>query len=184
MGLDISAYSRLKAVGKHVKDPALNQGEPGGLDDWCYYEDHVRAYAYDTFPASFLGIPILGTKQSYDGSTLLLGGCFQITDETRTHDFQAGSYSGYNLWRDDLRDQFNPGTDPAEPFYELLWFADNEGCIGGLAALALLADFREHADRYAPSIDPEWIQGQAMRKYQDWTRACELAADGGLIRFH
>jgi hypothetical protein len=177
MGLDITAYSRLTAVGQHLKDPAKNEGEPGGLNDWCYYDNHVQAFAYDCFPASFRGIPVLRTDVR-SGTGFLHGGCYATTEATETHDFRAGSYGGYNAWRDDLREQFNPDQSPDGPFYELIWFADNEGCIGELAAADLLADFREHARTY---VAPE---GWGRQKYEDWTRAFELAADGGLVRFH
>lgn len=167
MGLDITAYSRLSHVGKHT-------------DDWCQeYEAHVQAFAYDSFPESFRGIPILGTRE-VGSSTFVEGGCYAFTAQTKTHDFRAGSYSGYNQWRDDLRRQFNPGTDPYGPFYELIWFADNEGSIGPDAARDLLADFRGYADRYQP--DGQYAD-YFRRKYQDWMLACELAADGGLISF-
>lgn len=170
MGLDITAYSRLKPVGKHT-------------DDWCEesYDDnfnrvHVQAFAYSDFPQSFRGIPILGTK-----ATFIQGGCFAVTEETKTHAFRAGSYGGYNHWRADLQKQFNPMRNEAGPFYELIWFADNEGCIGPDAAKDLLADFREHADRYDPGTEhPDYFR----QKYQDWTTAFELAADGGLVDFH
>lgn len=174
MGLDITAYSRLKHVGKHA-------------DGWCeeQYNDetwervHVAAYAYDSFPQSFRGIPVIGTTAS-GASTFLDGGCFAVTEETKTHAFRAGSYSGYGLWRDDLRLQFNPDTNPDLPFYELIWFADNEGCIGPDAAKDLLADFREHAAAYAPREHADYFR----QKYEDWTTAFELAADGGLVDFH
>lgn len=193
MGLDITAYSHLKHVGKHMKDTALNEGEPGGPDDWCYYDGHVQAFAYDCFAASFRGIPILSTK-AYGSSTFFQGGCYEITDQTETHRFRAGSYSGYNHWRSDLARQFNPAPievgirpsmtepDPDKPFYELIWFADNEGSIGPEAARDLLADFREHADRYQP--ESAGYTDYYREKYADWTRAFELAADDGLVYFH
>lgn len=133
MGLDITAYSNLKHVGKHVKDTELNEGEPGGADDWCYYDGHVQAMAYDSFPQSFRGITVLGVKVA-GASKFLDGGCYETTAETHTHGFRAGSYTGYNRWREDLQRQFNPGRDPEKPFYELIWFADNEGTIGPEAA--------------------------------------------------
>ncbi len=193
MGLDITAYSRLKHVGNHEKDAALNEGEPGGgADDWCYYDGHVQAVAYDCFPQSFRGIPVVGEKTGRD-CRFLVGGCYEITDETETIAFRAGSYGGYSAWRKDLASQFNPveygiesgrptmsEPDPDKPFYELIWFADNEGSIGPEAAADLLADFREHADRYVKP-EGEWT---TPTRYENWTRACELAADSGLIRFH
>lgn len=180
MGLDITAYSNLRAVGKHT-------------EGWCEDDDHVTAMAYDSFPASFRGLPVLGTE-TYAGARFLMGGCYAITPETKTHRFRAGSYSGYNAWRNDLARQFNPygpgkGTgrpgdvtapDPAEPFYELIWFADNEGSIGPAAAADLLADFRQHAAEYRPGEGGDWFR----KKYADWTTAFELAAAGGLVDFH
>jgi hypothetical protein len=168
MGLDITAYSHLVPVGKHV-------------DDWCENEDHVETYAYDSFPQSFLGIPILSTSTGHD-TTLLEGGCYAISDLTETHGFRAGSYSGYNRWRADLQAQFNPERDPDGPFYELIWFADNEGCIGPDAARDLLADFLAHASRY--KSEPDQWGDMAAEKYRDWTTACDLAANCGVISFH
>jgi len=166
MGLDITAYSHLSAVGRHT-------------DGWCENDDHVQAFAYDSFPASFRGIEVLATELTR-GDRFLVGGCFTSTPQTKTHAFQAGSYSSYNFWRADLQRQFNPEPSPDEPFYELIWFADNEGCIGELAAAELLADFRQHAAAYAPGEHEEYCR----EKYADWTRAFELAAAGGLVSFH
>lgn len=179
MGLDITAYSHLKAVGKHYDG------------DWCENENHVSAFAYAEFPQSFRGIPVLSTMQS-GGSAFLEGGCYETTDATEEHDFRAGSYGGYNQWRADLQEWFNPLRVTDGPFYELIWFADNEGSIGPEAAVDLLADFREHAAAYAAAHVEDPVTGRYpagegnwyRAKYQDWTRAFELAADGGLVRFH
>ena len=187
MGLDITAYSHLRAIGQHAKDPTLNEGETGGPEDACYYANHVTAYAYASFPRSFRGIPVLGTERM-SGAVFLVGGCYETTDRTVIHDFRAGSYSGYGTWRADLARQFNPyrpssdqEPDPDLPFYELIWFADNEGCIGELAAAELREDFHAHAQAYSPpSEDASWF----VEKYADWTRAFQLAADGGLVHFH
>jgi hypothetical protein len=166
MGLDITAYSNLGAVGKHTAG-------------WCEDDNHVVAIAYDSFPDSFRGIPVLSTE-THSGATFLMGGCYALTDTTEMHGFQAGSYSGYNAWRADLQRQFNPDRDPAEPFYELIWFADNEGSIGPEAAADLLKDFEQHAAEYRPGDYGDYFR----EKYADWTRAFQLAAVGGLVRFH
>lgn len=169
MGLDITAYSWLTAVGRHATD-------------YCESEDHVNAFAYGDFPQSFRGIPVLGTTEHGSGVMFLEGGCYGLTAETKTHGFRAGSYGGYNRWRADLREQFNPETNPDGPFYELIWFADNEGCIGPEAALDLLDDFRYHATKYAPGADLRESYARAV--YEDWARAFELGADSGLVVFH
>lgn len=168
MGLDITAYSNLTHIGRHA-------------EDWCPNGEHIQAYAYADFPLSFRGIPVLA---EHDGS--IHGGCYIASPDSETFQFRAGSYSGYNCWRRDLATQFNPKAGPNEgfdlPFFELIWFADNEGCIGPEAAADLLADFQAHADAYTPGADAydEWYR----EKYTDWTRAFKLAADGGLVSFH
>jgi hypothetical protein len=177
MGLDITAYSNLKSIGRHVE-----------FGEWCEDDDHITAYAYDSFPRSFRGIEVLGEHDH-----LLHGGCFIETEATETIGFRAGSYGGYNAWRQDLADQFNPvecqieggrpsmtEPDPDKPFYELIWFADNEGSIGPEAAKDLLEDFQTHAAAYIRPDLYEWYP----HVYANWTRAFELAADGGLVRFH
>lgn len=169
MGLDIVAYSHLVSVGKHT-------------DEWCEDEDHIQAYAYVDFPESFRGLPVLAERQAvHTADTFIDGGCYERTAETKAHSFRAGSYSGYGMWRDDLRRQFNPTTAPDQPFYELIWFADNEGTIGPDAARDLLAHFRQHTKQYQPPAD--WLTFYRER-YQHWTCACELAAQSGLIDFH
>lgn len=169
MGLDITAYSRLKHVGQRVEE------------EWCEDENHVSAYAYDCFPQSFRGIPVLGTKAASGGDAFIEGGCYQVTDETETHGFRAGSYSGYSQWRADLQEQFNPGRDPDGPFYELIWFADNEGTIGPDAARDLMVDFEQHAAGYNP---PGGWAEYGQSKYADWMHAFTLASDHGLVAFH
>lgn len=170
MGLDITAYSHLNPVGAHA-------------DSWCDNDDHTRAFVYDCFPQSFRGIPVLSTE-TIGSSDFLIGGCYEPTDRTETLDFHAGPYHGYGAWRDDLRRQFNPDKHPDQPFYELVFFADNEGCIGPDAASDLYADFREYADRYKPAPDDWPVQPWYRGRYDDWMQACKLAADGGLIHFH
>lgn len=166
MGLDITAYSHLKHIGKHYNG------------EWCEAENHIHAFAYDSFPQSFRGLPVIGEMAGHN-YRFLDAGCYELTDATKTHGFPAGSYGGYHGWRQNLQEQFNPNRTPDGPFFELIWFADNEGTIGPDAARDLLADFREHTDRYQP-----FFQIPDQDPYPDWTLACELAADNGLISFH
>jgi hypothetical protein len=155
MGLDIVAYSNLTPVGLHT-------------DEWCEDEDHIAAYAYKEFPRSFRGIAILDEDPPF-----VRGGCYAKTGKTESMSFRAGSYGEYNRWRTELQNRFNIGPDEDRPFYELIWFVDNEGTIGPEAARDLLADFEAAGDQ-SDEFGPNWT---------DFREACRLAADNGLIEF-
>jgi hypothetical protein len=181
MGLDITAHSKMAYVGHHEPFPDDEDGDR-------HYAEHVEAYAYLDFAHALAGVPNVITTNEYR-TPFLSGGCYAHTEQTESHGFRAGSYDGYGMWRRMMADLFNPyrdfeGSDgspsPEGPFYHLLWFADNEGTIGELAATQLLTDFRnpDHRAKYMLAADCR------MELWEDWTRACELAADGGLIDFH
>lgn len=178
MGLDIRAYSNLRYVGHHEKWD--------NEDD--HYDQHHEAYAYVGFRHALLGVPNVEAKTC--GSTAFLsGGCFGQTEKTESYGFRAGSYSGYNQWRSDLAARFNPYRDggqpsPEGPFYELIWFADNEGTICQVAAANLLASFRQHEVEYRAAHLGSEMGDWHVQRYADWLRACELAAADGLIDFH
>lgn len=99
------------------------------------------------------------------------------------HGFRAGSYSGYNEWREWLASLIATtpeavwnGLVPTH-FRELIDFSDCEGTIGTEACVRLLADFRE----WAPKVGTE---GRYAEKFREWLRAFELGADSGAVRFH
>lgn len=200
MGLDITAYSRLNFIGHH--------GEPEENTfcdlEWDEEEDqrlHLPAYAYTPFPHALLGLPDVRQVHGRYGD-FLYGGCYALTPSTVTHGFQAGSYSGYGVWRRGLAALFNPygpkttGSDGMQydtaphaegPFYELIWFADNAGTITTQAARSLLEEFRRHEAAYVADRQKKPDPSQAeydIERYREWMRACELAADDGLIDFH
>lgn len=187
MGLGITAFSHLTYVG-HCPD--IREDDHEYDPDTCDRR-HVEAYAYDAFPHALMGVPDLRPLAGNSGSKFLTGGCFALTGQTETHG-ASRSYSGYNRWRKGLADQFNPYRDngesppsPEEPFYELIWFADNEGTICQLAAISLLANFRNYEAEYvAAHSTGDHFAEMDIQYYRDFLRCCELAADGGLIDFH
>lgn len=160
MGLDITAYERAALAPPHEHN------------DDCYEQGHVWVSQtfIDSFPLSSEG---------------LLEGCY-LTDGD-TLDFRAGSYSGYNAWRETLCEREN-GVSPAEvwkepvvwkdaAFFELINFSDCEGTIGPLACARLAQDFKEA--RYRIPSGDEWFD----RLYETWAEAFELAANTGLVDF-
>jgi hypothetical protein len=178
LGVVVEAYSRLAYVGAHVTCCLKDNHNAGYADRMvpehvlcCSEKGHLPAYANTDFSASFRGIPVAGRGE------FLAGGCYATTAQTEEFEAWSGSCTGYGYWRADLQKQFNPVLDPDGPFYELIWFSDCEGTIGSEAAGDLLADFREHSPMYRPPY--EWY-GET---FEAFTRACSLAADGGLIDF-
>lgn len=117
------------------------------------------------------------------------GAFYSFAEEFR---FRAGSYSGYNVWREQLAElagypqvgahkPYSTGAweSTSGPFWELINFADNEGVIGPVVAKKLARDFAEHQSKADAHPD------QYFRvKYSEWRRAFEMAADGGAVDFH
>lgn len=174
MGLDCTAYSNVTVL------PV----DPEREVDW---DATVDAFAYSCFPRSTRGL--------VDHDRLSRGGYFIAERDydisaSKTFGWRAGSYSNYGRWRESLaaitglpRESFDPTADGSAPFYELVWFADNEGAIGYEAAADLLADFQAYRDAYrAAHADDRHPWMTAV--YDDWITGLTLAADHGLVRLH
>ena len=153
MGLDVTAYSKLKA-------------ERTGVDRDDDY-DGVMFYANPDFAERCSGIDEK-TVYSYADS----------------ESFRAGSYIGYNAWRNQLaklagfKDANDAWSQTSGPFWELINFSDCEGTIAGDVTRKLLADFVSHQEK------ADAIGGYFAETYADFRRAFALAADGGAVDFH
>jgi hypothetical protein len=112
--------------------------------------------------------------------------------------FRAGSYSGYNEWReglaklagypaleiagDDLRKPhcraaWAGEVEEGAPFFPLVDFSDCEVTIGPQTSARLAKDF---ADHQAKAGERGWFAEQ----YAKWRNAFEQAAHGGFVDFH
>lgn len=118
--------------------------------------------------------------------------------------FRAGSYSGYNYWRNALARMAGypplPGKPADEacawsvwenklkgPFSELINFSDCEGVIGWAVSAKLEKDFLEWDERAKAfslelrnSIGTDWF----YEAYENWKEAFTIAAVNGYIKFH
>jgi len=172
MGLDITYYSRLKL------DETVSADDRDDI-----YETHMVVYANSDFPGR--------------AEPLVNRGCYTYEG---SDGFRAGSYGGYNNWRDWLakmagypavrqpdgyRCTHAAGAWAATsgPFWELINFADNEGTIGSVAATKLAADFAEWDERAKAASEAEG-EPYFYEKYVEWRKAFEAAADGGAVDFH
>ncbi len=158
MGLDITAYKQLTKVAVAVD----KDSEP--LDGGEYF----HAYANPDFPGREEGVE----HHAY----------YSFVQDFA---FRAGSYSGYGDWRRQLADlagwpSYEAVQDATDgPFFELLWFADNEGTIGPVVSAKLAGDFAAYQSR-ADKHHDAWFR----EKYTKWRAAFEMARDNGAVSFH
>lgn len=109
--------------------------------------------------------------------------------------FRAGSYSGYNRWREWLAR--SAGTTPEAIWSEggttgndldlLINFSDCDGTFGSAAAhrVALaLAAHRVAFERWAKENLLADEVDYALSRYDLWTAAMRTAAQGGVLIFH
>lgn len=172
MGLDIEAYTNLELV----------QACDDRLDG---FEGSNREYIF----VKVWGVDRLG------GMT---PGYYRSDDY---YSFRAGSYGGYNDWRNHLcklingmedkemwagwQDAEAAGEDPhtylrGHPFAELICFSDCEGIIGTSVCAKLHKDFVEYHELVQQlSPDNRWFY-----KYEEWMHAFERASqNNGIIKF-
>lgn len=155
MGLDITAYEKLKKVENPVLDedgyPKVydNQWLPGGSMDWSESVWEGK------------GAPI-------DSHTV-----YEFED---SFDFRAGSYLGYNIWRSQL-EKFKGNV----AFQELIDFADNEGVIGSILARKLYGDFKTYYEEAKMYFENDiWF----IEQYEKWMKAFKYASNDGAVDFH
>ena len=120
--------------------------------------------------------------------------------------FAAGSYSGYNEWREllsfvalDVAPEVvweNVDEYAGKPFVELIHMADSEGAIGPVTSRKLAADFeglRGSVEQKLREVIEKcglhgWFDEQSiqwwLKKYGEWHKAFVLASDGGFVDFH
>ena len=118
----------------------------------------------------------------------------------RSMDFRAGSYSGYNAWRDELAKlagypkaacttQATSRRRSCTPlaaweategsFWELIHFSDCDGTLGASVAAKLSRDFEEYQAK-ADAHPDKWFRDL----YRTWRSAFNMAAQGGAVDFH
>lgn len=159
MGLDITAYRGLKKI------------ENPEFDEYGYLKN------YDT---NWLPGESMKWSESH-----WPGRGYPIDYKTvyawlDSFEFYAGSYSGYNRWRDHLY-RFKG----KEAFQELIHFADNEGVIGTEVSKKLRDDFlrfHDEAEIYFKSLSAPI--NYYFELYEEWEKAFEYAADSGAVDFH
>ena len=163
MGLDISAYSKIKQ------------------------EKHGDIY---------IGHDKFGTRPD------LSEGEYAESDDSVYHGFRAGSYSGYNQWRENLSMAIHgvmpsiiwnsPEKYAGKEFFEIINFSDCEGCFGPKFSAKLHADFVNNRDKFVSVMETRYGKASvsefseasyAIRIYDDFMKSFEIAKDSGVLIF-
>lgn len=180
MGLDLAAHSQITPI-PTPDDPDTAYDDPAA----------IHTFAYAAFPRSTRGLLNHDKPSNLNNTAVIADGWYKINGKSfRWH---GGSYSGYGRFRQHLANisGLNPDTiwqNPHQyydaPFFELIHFADNEGCIGHLAAADLHTDFVEHRTTFKTMMRFNADADYYLHKYDAWLHGTELAADHGVIDFH
>lgn len=167
MGLDIIAYQEIKLIG------ICDEDEYDNCEDW-----QTTVHIFPTY--------VNGSHfpEQLQDSDLKSNGVYEYD---AAFGFYAGSYFGYNAWREQLAIRFTlahpkniwarPDDFKDRPFYFLVNFSDCEGIIAGQATHKLAADFEEHQER------AESIGGLFLEKYNAFSKAFHMARENGFVRF-
>lgn len=171
MGLDINSYKRL-----HPADESeLEFADDGELLNW---ESYVQIKPLAEMHEEYWP----GRSAPYADEDAAEYYSFEDTAYMR-----AGSYAGYNMWRDILIDFVKREQLPANTFEELIEFSDCEGLIGSFVSEKLYHDFADNrqllddfADGYfSDNENRDWF----VEKYDEWTEMFDLARDNGAVEF-
>lgn len=172
MGLDITAWK----IARPLTPDERNQIPAENPQDW-WYEKHGDTSEihkpYTEFPATADGLAALD----------------YVVCEGETLDFRAGSYSGYNEWRNDLAKMLGYSATekdwrvPASgPFVELIRNSDCDSIIGPSTCAKLAQDFDTYVEKFTTFAQSlEYPVGYWIRKYQSWRDAFTLAAHTGCV---
>lgn len=166
MGLDVAFFRQIRQVVPEPPPPRR-------------HDQHVL------FTASELGATEEGWPGFTDG---IKPGVYAFS---QFGDFSAGSYTGYDEWRQRLA-RFACGKslervwgeNPKGAFAELLCFADDSGVIGARVAGKLAKDFAEHDERAAAYAAAKAWGDDWLALYRDFKNAFLVASDGGAIYFY
>lgn len=122
-------------------------------------------------------------------------GEYRDSDLCESHHFRAGSYSGYNYFRNLLCEIMHgvtaeelwekPEVFEGKEFYNLINFSDCEGHFGPAVSKKLHEDFIKHREKFIRGVEKkEPYEGYYTRVYDGFSLGFEIASKGGVLNFH
>lgn len=159
MGLDVSVYQNIKKVELENDDSEEfyeNQDFRAFVicDEWKY---KVKNLVYDSY---------------YTGD--VVGPDFGYPYSAHMHfRNQLASITGDMNWTNEV--------DETKPYFELLYFADNEGCLDWEISEKL---YNEFVDNRELAMSKLGYDEAFVRRYDIWTEIFKLGKDKGVVVFH
>jgi hypothetical protein len=171
MGLDITAYEKLEASYETVED----------------IEEGTAGYSLYTHKE---------TEFENSSTGLLLDTYYDSTGEE--YGFRAGSYGGYNQWRNQLSfivnniyandlykeyQTFERIQEEGFKMAELIYFSDCDGYIGPEVCQKLYVEFRDN-EQFAKDYAEQSNDEHFYVVYKDFLEAFKIVGDAGAVSFH
>ena len=197
--LDCTAYEKAELLADHPAGRCREEDE-----DYCYDQDHVQTFCYPDQERSMAGLVVPPERFKMGNQEFSGGNWYQVSGETAESNCAYGGHTRFRRrisekvlgmpWDRDsdwfgeyvadpsvFLGQVDLGMLTDAPFFELLYFADNEGTIGPEAATNLLQDFAEHQETFLAGL-PEY--DHLARYWNAWRAMLSVASPAGLIRLH
>ena len=170
--------------------------------DISYYSNIKESEVFDEDSE----ITIYSQTFTYQLGSLKQNTSYEPIDGSHLGRFRAGSYSGYNTWRNQLAEMAGYGSAEnvwrdfkpniryyklkklngeivdIKPFYELIFFSDCEGFIGPEISSKLYKDFinfDKQAKWYSQISENDYF----YTKYEEWTECFRVASQHGIVMF-
>jgi len=180
MSVTITAYERVEPV-----DPAL-WPRTGAEVDAAYEAGCVRVGADRVFAQSYRGLPdLLGGADRIDGGWVKTEGL-----SLRVGDFSASGWTGFRraLGATEYGGEIDRLGDYLDayrtrPFFELVYFSDQEGCIGREACTDLALDFATRRRAVQPLLRGDSPFDWHEQTYGRLAAGFALAAGTGMVVF-
>ena len=175
MGLDITAYSKLQVLTpEEIKASERSIG--------------VRV----DFGEEVITLSDSQIKSPNNWIRDMSPGTYYQSPKTEEYSFRAGSYSGYGTYRKMLSECFlgarpeevwrNESVYRGQPFYEQVNFSDCEGFIGPEFSAKLAEDYEEGRDQWYEYLKESGEEIEYyMARYDNWTKAFQVASDDGFV---
>ena len=187
MGLDITYYNNIKKIDIEIDEDDDN------------YQDKLEQLYNNNFFMAYKGYFPYQFGDLEDNV---------FYENDYNEGFYAGSYGGYNVWRNLLSilagyknseyvwknfnnlirknklNVINGENISFPPFYELINFSDAEGIICSDICKKLYKDFVDFDEKAQEKIHDEKFGEYFYEKYKEWTQAFKIASDNGAVSFH